>query len=53
MIYFIETFDVVWNTLSLEDLLALRDGGHGVDLQIWGERVKEETPLGKPHRSLA
>lgn len=49
MIHFIEAFDVVRNALSLQDLLALRDGSDGVYLQIWEEWVKDETPLGKPH----
>lgn len=34
VIHFIETFDVVWNTFSLKDLLAFWDGSHGVYLQI-------------------
>lgn len=34
MIHFIETFDVVRNTLSLQDLLALRNRSHGIYLQI-------------------
>lgn len=35
VIHFVEAFDVVGDALSLQDLLALGNGGHGVDLQIW------------------
>lgn len=53
VVHFVEALDVVRDTLSLQDLLALRDGGHGIDLQIWGHNVKEETLLSKCHTNLA
>lgn len=34
VIHFIEAFDVVGDPLSLQDLLALRNGSHSIYLQI-------------------
>ena len=49
----VEALDVVRDALSLQHLLALRDGGHGVDLQVWEGGVKEETRRAGPHASWA
>lgn len=35
VIELVEAFDVVRHSVSLQHVLALRDGGDGVDLQVW------------------
>lgn len=54
VVHFVEAFDVVGDAVSLQHLLALGDGGHGVDLQIWGQASRRKPrSLGKHHTSLA
>lgn len=53
MIHFIEAFDVVWDAFSLQDLLALRDGSHSIDLQICIQMIKERNlELQKPRKFI-
>lgn len=35
VIELVEAFDVVRHAVSLQHVLALRDGSYGVDLQVW------------------
>lgn len=43
VVHFIEAFDVVGNALPLQHLLALGNGSHSVDLQIWEPGVKANS----------
>ena len=36
MVELVEALDVVGHAVPLQHVLALRDRGHGVDLQVWG-----------------
>lgn len=38
VIELVEAFDVVRHSISLQHILTLRDGGYGVDLQVWRHR---------------
>lgn len=43
VIELVEAFDVVRHSISLQHILTLRDGGYGVDLQVWKQsEVKEK-----------
>lgn len=43
VIELVEAFDVVRHSVSLQHVLALRDGGDSVDLQVWKQRKLRKT----------
>lgn len=51
VIELVETFDVVRHAVSLQHILTLRDGGYGVDLQVWKRRTLRKAQDSKSQRA--